>query len=201
MFNRVDNYIKTKSRVYEFLLKAHKNLNKYELDSFNFFFLFVLFRFYFLKDIFLTSKYNILLSSKPEKFLSSIDQFKKFFYLLSYLYFIKCNDNLIFKKVYIRFFMSLYSNYMKLKDSGVFINLETHCDRVNFYEMRFDYFFLDPKLDVYLYDDYFFRIDFYNFIVNREYTEYLRKFMYNEYLSATPLLYKYPLMKKFLRFL
>ena len=80
------------------------------------------------------------------------------------------------------------------------INLENFYTRgSSLKEIPYDYFFKFKKSLIYLEEEYKFRIDVFNFLFYGKYIEYIRKSIYNEYLTFIPVLFNYPLLKTLFR--
>lgn len=108
---------------------------------------------------------------------------------------------ILLKKQIISLFDFFFLNFSNLliKDYRIFYFLESYCRYNKLIIKKFHYFnnnFLDLITS---YDSFKFRIDIITFFTLGRYVEYLRSFMYNQYLSILPILAKYSAIRKHLR--
>ena len=145
-----------------------------------FLFLFFVFKYY----IFINLCNNI--KNIPKKYYNSNN---KNFFVLFFLLLKNNNINIILDKFkYIYFF-----------DKKIYIFIEFLNNNIYLKKYKFDYLNKNQNIKVFLYFDFYLRIDFVLFIHYKHYMNYFRISKYNEYLTIHPALYKFPLLKKYLR--
>jgi len=86
------------------------------------------------------------------------------------------------------------------KDNYFLIYLENFFSETNkLRNISYNFFFKSKKSLIYFEEYYKFRLDIYSFLFYGKYMEYIRKSIYNEYLTFTRILWNYPLLKTFFR--
>jgi hypothetical protein len=179
-----------------YIKKIYLNtLNNFKIYFFKFFYIFYYFNIKFYNKI------NIELNININEF-NLYDNNK--YYKLSTFNKISKNfpKNLIFIRNYSDFFNVYKTINLKIKDLKILIYLEYFEKNITpniIY--KFDYFYLNKKLNIYLFSDFLFKIDLVYFFIYKHYIIYIKRYKYNEYIQNHPLLYNFPYIKLFLRLL
>jgi len=155
-----------------------------------FLFLFFIFKYYISTNLYnkLNYKYIIKLFKGKKKNIY-------FFFIFYFLLLSNSNLNLLLfyfikKKVYYN---------INLYNINLYIIIEILKYNIFFGKFKFNYFQKSKNIKIFMFFDFFLRIDILLFITYKYYMNYFRLFKYNEYLSIHPNLYKYPLLRIFLR--
>ena len=178
------NYI---SRV---LLRIFKKLHRFKFNSKNLYIFFLLYHF---------SNINRSDVSSPVKY--AIGKNQKYYYSVYFIIMKKVLDNYLnLKKIDNNINMDKFRLSLDHKNNLLFIYLDHFSSEINYLKkIKYDFFFRFKKFSVYLEEEYKFRIDVFNFLFYGKYIEYIRKSIYNEYLTFAQTLFSYPLLKSFLR--
>jgi hypothetical protein len=142
-----------------------------------FLFLFFVFKYYIFTNLYNKIKYI------PKKYFNNNNNnfFYMFYLLLKFNnkhFFIK-NINFFDKKIYI------FNNFLNKK--------------IYLFKYKFYYLNQNKDIKIYFFFDFYLRIDILLFINYKYYMNYFRVCKYNEYLTIHPVLYKFPLLKRYLR--
>ena len=183
--NRIDlNHIS------KILFKIFKKLHRFKFNSKNLYiFLLFMLLFSFKKGFYLEEKNEIIVRNK------------KYYYYLYFIFFKQVLKNFAaFKKINNNLDLDRLRLSLDHKNQMNFIYLENFDSETNrLKKIEYDFFFKFKKFFIYLEEDYKFRIDVFDFLFYGKYIEYIRKSIYNEYLTFTATLFDYPLLKTFFR--
>jgi len=181
-------YIKVK--VYNILIKIYRKLKLYNFNSLNFYLFFVLVKLCLINNL-LINNYNLYLINNLFIKYDGMYVYKKYNYLIILKSILSNNYKIInllqhIKYVDYRYYIQIVINY----NNNIINNI------------KFDYFFkLNNNLNMVYYSDFKFRLNFYNFLILKEYMEYIRLYVYNQYLFLLEKIDSYPVIKIFLKYL
>ena len=125
----------------------------------------------------------------------------KYYYILYFIFINKILRNYsYFRKIENNINSDSFKLSLDYKDNYFLIYLENFSSETNsFKNINYNFFLKSKKSLIYFEEYYKFRLDIYSFLFYGKYMEYIRKSIYNEYLTFTRNLWNYPLLKTFFR--
>jgi hypothetical protein len=100
---------------------------------------------------------------------------------------------------FFKLFDLLYFNtFIKFKDNKLKINLFLKKNNKFLYKYKFDFFFKNKLINIYLFTEFRLRLPLFLYLGYKKYMQFFRYHKYNEYLNYHPALHRYPLLKALL---